>query len=119
MLNYFNASQYKQFYRLKTLRRICKRIEKRKKETCYRILSFDTNCDMIGIIYADEARELRKIVDCKMRELIQEGMSDKRYRIESSKIYEEISAELARSCERAIKALRIIEEVTEGKCVDR
>lgn len=111
MLNYFNVNQYKQFHRLKALRHTCKRIEKGKKDTCYRILSFATNYDMVGVIYTDEARELRKIVEYKMRKLIQEVMSNKRYYIERPKSYEEINTELVKSCEKAIEVLRKVEEV--------
>lgn len=119
MLDYFNANQYKQFHRLKAMRQTCKRMEKDKKDACYRILSFDNNLNMIGIMYADEARELRKIIEYRMRKLIQEVMHNKRYRIGNLKTYEEISAELARSCERAIEVLRKIEGVTKDKYVDR
>lgn len=114
MLDYFNANQYKQFHRLKALRQTCKRMEKDKKDACYRILSFDNNFNMIGIMYADEARDLRKIIEYKMRKLIQEVMSNKRHRIESLKNYEEINAELIRSCEKAIEVLKKIENVLKG-----
>ena len=119
MLDYFNANQYKQFHRLKALRRTCKRMEKDKKNACYRILSFDNNLNMIGIMYADEARELRKIVEYKMRKLIQEVISNKRYRIESLKNYEEINAELVKSCKKAIEVLKKVEEVMRGDYVDK
>lgn len=114
MLNYFNVNQYKQFHRLKALRHTCKRIEKGKKDACYRILSFDTNYDMVGVIYADEARELRKIVEYKMRKLIQEVMNNKSYHIERPHTYEEINAELVRNCKRAIEVLKKIDEVMRG-----
>lgn len=114
MLNNFNASQYKKFHSLKRLRHTCRRIEKGAKIACYRILSFDTNCDTVGVIYADEAKELRKIIEYKMRKLVQEVMSNKRYHIERLKSYEEVNAELARSCEKVIEVLGRIKNAIRG-----
>lgn len=111
MLNCFNINQYKQFHRLKALRHTCKRIEKGKKDACYRILSFDTNYDMVGVIYENEARELRKIVEYKMRKLIQDVMNRNSSPIKKSQTYEEINAELVKSCEKAIEVLKKVEEV--------
>lgn len=111
MLNYFNVNQYKQFYRLKALRHTCKRIEDGKKDTCYRILSFDTNYDMVGLIYTDEAKELRKIVEYKMRKLIQEVMNRNSSPIKKPQTYEEINAELVQNCRRVIEVLKKIDEV--------
>lgn len=118
MLNRFTVSQYKQFNRFKSLRRICRNIEKNTKEP-YRIVECYDNLRTLCIMYKDDVIEMRKYAEYKMRKLIQEVMNSKNYHIERPQTYEEVSAELVKSCKKAIEALSRIDDVMKDEYVDR
>lgn len=108
MLNRFTVSQYKQFHKLKSLRRACKKMEESTNEP-YRIVEWYNNSRTLCIIYKDDVIEMRKHAEYEMRKLIQEVMNKRSYHIERPKSYEEINAELIQNCRRAIEILERVE----------